>query len=307
MKYISCLLGIDMKEVINFLNEWQTLVGALIGAMLPVTIAILWHPVGNRIKKRRDEKEALEEVKIYTALILNDIAEHSSIWLNFTSQLRKIANDTTPVVEITLINLPPPVDMYRDSVLSKIKTRSGILHNYLLGSDKWSRFISAHFTESRNRFIEIQDTMKTSLERVHSGVVNGRDVQIGYRSLVRGFSISVENSIFTSFKNGMFVAFMLQVYASKRLRGRFGGLHDFFYKFKEEYRNLKVAEAEFMSSDSLLLNTSNIEELLSQEIYKNLGVFLREIHKMQPEISIDNFYKLYTLTPEEIEIIKKSV
>lgn len=75
--------------MLSVLKDWQDLFGSLIGALLPVLIAILWNPVANKIKKYESLKESLREIEIDTSQIINDIYDIRNIYRDFIANIRK--------------------------------------------------------------------------------------------------------------------------------------------------------------------------------------------------------------------------
>ncbi|HOI59794.1 MAG TPA: hypothetical protein PKU93_00555 [Candidatus Pacearchaeota archaeon] len=121
-----------MQQLIQFLKEWQTLIGVFCAAMLSIFIFI-FKDIFNNIKKY---KERLRQIEISTVQSLNDVYELRNQLEYFMERIKDLEEDidSTPSKQFFLseINFPIVREIYWNKNLSIFKVKSYYLHNKIL-------------------------------------------------------------------------------------------------------------------------------------------------------------------------------
>jgi hypothetical protein len=158
----------NWSSVVAFLKNWETLFGSLIGALLPVLIVILWNPVANKIKKYESRRESLREIEIDTSLIINDIYDIRSIYLEFIKNIRDqvVISKGDEKIGPLLFNTPPKIYVYNNPQLLKHETGSVYLHNVLIGLDKWTRQTNAVLDNIIESTLDIQKSFGDRFQKL---------------------------------------------------------------------------------------------------------------------------------------------
>ena len=104
----------NWTSILVVLKNWEQLLGALVGALLPVLIAILWNPAANKIKKYESLKEALREIEIDSTQVINDIYDIRNIYSDFIENIRKQVAESRGDEKVgpLLFNTPPKIYIY---------------------------------------------------------------------------------------------------------------------------------------------------------------------------------------------------
>lgn len=85
---VSNWLGISL-----FVRHWETLFGAIVGALLPIAVLIIWSPLQNKINKYNNLKTSLRDIQIDSTQTINDIADFQEIYSDFIKNIRKRVDD----------------------------------------------------------------------------------------------------------------------------------------------------------------------------------------------------------------------
>lgn len=154
---------------IEFLKEWQDLVGAALGPFLAVVLSAIGFWIKSSIDKSRERAEAMRRIEAYTARALNDIFFIREKLKFFVGQLRTLATSIRSVqnpVEFSLhtVNCPFLGVIYLDPDALNFRIRSYYLHNKVMWMDA-----------------EIKDIngIVTNLERDFDHVIKRNDMIVG--------------------------------------------------------------------------------------------------------------------------------
>ncbi len=217
---ISISLGLmySWPSVVTLLKNWETLFGSLIGALLPVMIAILWNPVSNKIKKYESLKESLREIEIDTTQVINDIYDIRSIYRDFIANIRKQVEVSIGDEKIgpLLFNTPPKTYIYSNSKLIKYKIGSIYLHNVLIGLDKWTRQTNTVLDNIIESTLDIQKSFGDRFNKLSQPAPKAEFIEIknNYNTELLRFADELQ-SIEKAFANGFEAAVIAKVCGQK--------------------------------------------------------------------------------------------
>ncbi len=154
---------------IEFLKEWQDLVGAALGPFLAVVLSAIGFWIKSSIDKSKERAEAMRRIEAYTARALNDICFIDEKLKFFVAQLRTLATSTRGIgnpaeFSLSTVNCPFFGVIYLDSNALNFRIRSYYLHNKVMWMDA-----------------EIKDIngMITNLERDYDHVIKLNDMLVG--------------------------------------------------------------------------------------------------------------------------------
>ena len=95
------------QNLICLLKEWQTLAGALLGALLPMVVTLLIYPIQKNREKKKQQKETLRRIEVYTSQIMNGIDDVLKDWMGFIDRLKdESRREVNGQIGIFLTNTP---------------------------------------------------------------------------------------------------------------------------------------------------------------------------------------------------------
>lgn len=154
---------------IEFLKEWQDLVGAALGPFLAVILSAIGFWIKSSIDKSKERAEAMRRIEAYTARALNDIFFIREKLKFFVGQLRILATSIMDVqnpteFSLNTVNCPFLGVIYLDPDALNFRIRSYYLHNKVMWMDA-----------------EIKDIngIITNLERDFDNVIKRNDMIVG--------------------------------------------------------------------------------------------------------------------------------
>ncbi len=235
------------SEISLFIDKWETLFGAFIGASLPILVAVLWNPVKTNLNKYVSLKESLREIEIDTSQIINDIIEIESIYLDFIRNIRRqveIAKRDSNAGTL-LFNAPPKIYIYENQTLIKHRTGSPYLHNILLDLSRWTRQTNALLDNIIESTTNIQQSFS---DRFHSlpipiSLKIFSEIRDNYHVELLRFCDQIDNVSGQSFKNGLEVAVAVKICGSKINNWNRSFIYsNLLKKFDSDYRTFSEIE-----------------------------------------------------------------
>lgn len=138
---------LTLSETHSFLNDWQQMVGSILGAGAPIALYLL-------IENYFSRKEALRRIEIANTYSIQTILNTKSQLLFFVEQARKCAKDDIRGSKMILsrVNFPAMNGIYNEPTNLQSKLKSYYLHNKVLIFTAWSDDINAAIKEFRNDY-----------------------------------------------------------------------------------------------------------------------------------------------------------
>lgn len=236
----------NWSSMLSVLKDWQDLFGSLIGALLPVLIAILWNPVANKIKKYESLKEGLREIEIDTTQVINDVYDIRNIYRDFIANIRKQVEVSRNDEKIgpLLFNTPPKIHIYNNPQLLKHKTESVYLHNVLIGLDKWTRQTNTVLDNIIESTLDIQKSFGDRFGKLPQPAPRAEftDIKNNYNTELLRFADELQ-TIEKAFANGLEAAVIAKVCGRKLNNWNKSFIYSAFLKrFDFEYKAYIHAE-----------------------------------------------------------------
>lgn len=259
----------NWSSMLSVLKDWQDLFGSLIGALLPVLIAILWNPVANKIKKYESLKESLREIEIDTSQIINDIYDIRNIYRDFIANIRRQVEVSKNDEKIgpLLFNTPPKIHIYNNSQLVKHRTGSIYLHNVIIGLDKWTRQINTVLDNVIESTIDIQKSFGGRFDKLPQPAPRAEFTEIknNYNTELLRFADELK-SIEVTFANGLEAAITAKVCGQKLNNWNKSFIYSTFLKrFDSEYNAYKHAE-EFPKTELTIDMYESVLPLIKKDV-----------------------------------------
>ncbi|MHB1769495.1 MAG: hypothetical protein ACYCPH_00185 [Minisyncoccota bacterium] len=124
----------------DFLDKWQTLIGAGLGPFLAVTLSAIGFLIKSKLENNAEIRESMRRIEVGSTTTLNDIYFTRELLKRFAKQVRDLATAAQAekddrVFFLHRINVPAFLEVYRDPDIHTLKLRSYYLHNQSLFSD----------------------------------------------------------------------------------------------------------------------------------------------------------------------------
>ena len=158
-----------MFNWIEFLREWQTLVGSALGPFLAVILTAVGALIKSWVDKTKERAEAMRRIEVDSARALNDVFFTREKLKFFVEQLKKLATDIRAVTNprefsLHIISFPTLVGVYLDKDLPNFRIRSYYLHNRSIWMDAE---------------IKEMNGILTNLEKDFDNVIKRNDMIVG--------------------------------------------------------------------------------------------------------------------------------
>lgn len=259
----------NWTSILVVLKNWEQLLGALVGALLPVLIAILWNPAANKIKKYESLKEALREIEIDSTQVINDIYDIRNIYSDFIENIRKQVAESRGDEKVgpLLFNTPPKIYIYNNSQLLKHKTGSIYLHNVLIGLDKWTRQTNALLDNIIESTLDIQKSFADRFSKLQQPAPRAEfiDIKNNYNTELLRFAGELQ-SIEKTFAGGLEAAIKAKVCGQKLNSWNRSFVYSTFLKrFDKTYQ--AFSKAEKMQNNELTIDMyESVEPLIKKDV-----------------------------------------
>lgn len=241
---------------INFLDAWQTLVGAALGAFLAVIGSLITYAINSANGRRKERKEFLRQIEISMARSLNDtFALHEQLkW--FSQRVKDLAAESRSVTDdriffLNRINFPTTREIYRDIGMPNFKVKSYYLHNKIMWIDAGVKEMNETVSNLKNDFEDLirQNELLVAVMRSNP---NPRMQREAYEENLKSFARAIDEYISKSIKQGVEIMTQVKIY-NEKLRNRYG----YWFWWKQEgtkfkyFRNKKEQRAFSRNLDSL--------------------------------------------------------
>lgn len=158
----------------DFLNQWQTLIGAALGPFLAVILSAIGFGIKSKIDKNAEIRETMRRIEVGSTAALNDIYFTRAQLRDFARKIRTLATETRAerrpnAFALDRINCPSFLDVYRDPDIHTLKIRSYYLHNQSLFSDSRIKEMNLILSELKPDFENMLRGNETLVALMQSG------------------------------------------------------------------------------------------------------------------------------------------
>ncbi|PIR76699.1 MAG: hypothetical protein COU32_00665 [Candidatus Magasanikbacteria bacterium CG10_big_fil_rev_8_21_14_0_10_42_10] len=145
----------------DFVNTWQSLIGAALGPFLAVILSALGFWLKSIFETKKERKEFLRRIEIGITRSFDDTFKTRMKLQYFASRLRQLIADIQKITDekhfsLETINYPTIKDIYRDIEAPNFKVRSYYLHNKLLWADSGIKETNETVISFKHDFSELQ-------------------------------------------------------------------------------------------------------------------------------------------------------
>jgi len=141
---------------IQFLKDWQELIGAALGAFLAVIGSLVTYAINSANEARKAKKEFLRQVEISVTRSMQDtfiVGEQLRFFTQRAGALvTEIRSYGANAIVLDRINFPTVREIYRDLVMPSFKLKSYYLHNKIMWVDAAIRDINETAAYLKNDF-----------------------------------------------------------------------------------------------------------------------------------------------------------
>lgn len=293
---------VTIQNLICLLKEWQSLAGALLGALLPMVVALLIYPIQKKREKKKQQEETLRRIEVYTSQIMNDLNDTLKDWLGFIGRL-KIESEKKfdGQIGILLTNKPLSVPILYDKKLIQEKTYDIVLHNFLLNMGKWVRGFNAFLQENKRSYSALQSEHQSQISHARTLKDSSPEqMMANYRENLAEYVKAMEKGLCMSIRNGMEVTTIVKE-SAKYVRKSSFGLRRWDYRLTKKYRDYKKLKKLSIDDYSLF------QEKVSRHFQNNILEYLKLCLKIsQEQKTKKEVLSLFNITKEEEELLYPS-
>lgn len=221
------LCSVSENTFLEFIREWQTLLGSALGATLAVLGSIFLYWIKIIHEKSNLRKECLRRVEIGITRSLEDTYKMQKKLHNFVERLRSLISAIRSITDsrhfsMESINFPTTREIYKDVDAPNFITSSYYLHNKLLWADAGIKETNETIVSLKNDFTEIQrkNELQVFLTRQNQ-IPNAEQQRNDYAASLESFANTIEEFINSFMKQGIKNLMQIKIY-NNHLRGREG-------------------------------------------------------------------------------------
>lgn len=236
----------------EFLNKWQTLIGAAAGPFLAIILSAIGFWIRSKYVAWKERKEAIRQTEVSIARSMNDMYRTKQELAYFIERIRSvvtvgqaITDDRTYFIEET--NFPHFKEIFVDTTLPILKFKSYYIHNKLLINDTAitaTNHILKGLKESYSKIID-NNKFLVALRQ------NPKEQRSTYTENLIGFADTLEKDVLTSITNGLEALMETKLYNLKLMK------HPMFTVWKYEGKSFKF----FKDKDDLKKRRGNLDML----------------------------------------------
>ncbi|MFA6466751.1 MAG: hypothetical protein WCV71_02760 [Patescibacteria group bacterium] len=246
--------------MIELLYKWQTLIGSFLGPFLAVAFSV----IGYFFIESRKRKESMRIIEVSLTQTLNDLFVARKTAEQFLKRVEIIMEEIQTDMDkdkyvLTETNLPP-INIYLDEELPKIKTKSYYVHNKLLIITGTLKNINTNLKELKNNFSSLA---KKNEFLIHVEATHKEQKQTYLANLKDFYRIVEEDLIKKNLNRGTEVLVQTKIYNQKLMKR-----WSFIIKWKYEGVSFKY----FKNNGGILKDNRHmsaldrIDEMLKQEV-----------------------------------------
>lgn len=235
---LLCLNILFAPEAIEFIDHWQQIIGAFIGAAAPLAIFLLTEVYIKR-------KDALRRIEISNTYSLQNIQVARAALVDKIQRLRKFASDVRDMNNpLQTINFPPIGGIYIDPEGHNASIKSYYLHNKVLLFNSHTTGLNSTLTEFKNDFgllMQMHDTeMKFNEKLIRENPQELKNICENFAQQIEGFANAIESFI-PELNKPEEVCLQIRIY-NRKLRSRIGIFHRISYEGIQRIKDLELVD-----------------------------------------------------------------
>lgn len=212
-------------EITNFIDKWQGLIGAALGAFLAVISSLITYAINSANDRRKERKEFLRQIEISMARSLNDTftAREQLKW--FSGRIKSLVAESKSITDdrtffLNRINFPTTREIYRDIDMPKFKIKSYYLHNKLMWIDAGIKEMNETVSNLKKDFEDVirQNEVLVAVMRNNPNPKMQRDA---YERNLESFAEAIDKYVSKSIQQGIEIMTQVKIY-NEKMRKRYG-------------------------------------------------------------------------------------
>lgn len=149
-----------MNPLVNFIDSWQTLIGAALGPFLAVVLSAIFYLLKAKRERATERRESLRRIEVGITSTLNDVYKVRDQLNIFIESLTELENnirycDNPAKFSLEKLGFPSFQEIYSDPEVRNLKVRSYYLHNKLMVIDAGVKGTNGTLISLREQLAEI--------------------------------------------------------------------------------------------------------------------------------------------------------
>ena len=211
----------------EFLNKWQTLIGASLGAFLAVIGSLITYAINSANERRKERKEFLRRIEISITQSLDSTYKMRQQLKQIAQRIKDLATSAKAVTDsktfcLDRVNFPPVREVYRDRDAPYFKVKSYYLHNKLLWINagiKEVNEINANFKSDFSDLIRQNELLVTLIKENQNP--DPAVQRTAYVKNLESFANVIEEYIENHIPQGIEIMTQIKIY-NEHLRKKYG-------------------------------------------------------------------------------------
>ncbi|HUD02492.1 MAG TPA: hypothetical protein VMR46_00525 [Candidatus Paceibacterota bacterium] len=258
----------------DFLNKWQTLIGAGLGPFLAVILSAIGFSIKSKLEKNAEIRETMRRIEVGSTAALNDIYFTRAQLRDFAKKIRALSAETRAETRpnafaLDRINCPAFLDVYRDPDIHTLKIRSYYLHNQSLFSDSRIKEMNRILSQLKPDFEDMLRGNETLVALMQSGPNPDPPTQrLAYAQNLEAFADGIEAYANKKMSEPIKALTRIKIY-NDRLRKRHWRGYYMWWKMESpsfKFFMPKAERAKLRTLDSF----ERIEKIIDSEVEKAL-------------------------------------
>ncbi|MCF7812176.1 hypothetical protein K9M59_01060 [Candidatus Gracilibacteria bacterium] len=250
--------------LIEFLEKWQTLVGAALGAFLAIISSLVVFAIKKRWEEKQERREALRRAEVCFSQSLNHVFNCEMQLEDFVQRVKKLIEEIESIDDentrsLQIANYPPMIKIHFDETLTTMKFKSYYLHNKVLIIEQivnWANSMINQFKFDFQKLLERNDMLADRNGARAQRMMHAQNLK-GYIGMVELFLNSLKDSNTKSIIQAKVYNLKLREEYSKTLK-EYEKIPSCWGKLINKIRGKKIKQ----SLDDL----NRINELLEEEV-----------------------------------------
>jgi hypothetical protein len=257
--------------MIDFLNKWQTLIGAGLGPFLAVILSAIGFLIKSKLDKNAEIRETMRRIEVGVSTALNDIFFTQALLKNFAKAIRALASraraETNPkVFFLERINCPAFLEVYRDPDIHTLKVRSYYLHNQSLFMDSRIKEMNRILPQLKPDFEDVIRQNEILVTLMQSGSSPHPPTQrISYAENLEAFAAGIETYAIERLKEPIKILTQIKIYNDMLRKPWFRGYYT-WWKMESPKFKFCLTKEERMKFAKNLDSLDRIDAVIEEEV-----------------------------------------
>ena len=259
----------------DFLDKWQTLIGAGLGPFLAVILSAVGFLIKSKLENNAEIWESMRRIEVGSTTTLNDIYFTRELLKRFAKQVRGLATTARTeahprVFFLERINVPAFLEVYRDPDIHTLKLRSYYLHNQSLFSDSRVKEMNRILSQLKPDFEDVLRQNEMLVALMQSREKPDPPIQRkAYAENLEAFAAGIENYATEKLKDPIRALTQIKVYNDMLRKRHWRGYYTWLKMENPRFKFFlpKEERAKFRTLDAV----DRIDTLIESDVQKAIS------------------------------------